>query len=119
FRGDVLAGLYVTLFLFAVSGGLGIFRFVSRVSGPAAGTVACLLFALVPYRVFEMYSSGLYSAFAAAGIAPSALLALARIAETDESSPSSETFRRVALWAFSFAAIVLTNMPSAVLWAYL
>ena len=117
--GDVLAGLYVALFLFAVAGGLGIFRFVSRVCGPEAGAIACLLFALVPFRVFEMYSSGLYSAFAAAGIAPWALLALARIAETDESSPPWEKLRRVALWALSFAAIVLTNMPSAVLWTYL
>ncbi|HEY6929498.1 MAG TPA: hypothetical protein VJA66_07470, partial [Thermoanaerobaculia bacterium] len=35
FGGDVLTGLYLALLLFAVFGGLGIFRFVNRVAGPA------------------------------------------------------------------------------------
>jgi hypothetical protein len=116
--GDVLAGLYVTLFLFAVLGGVGVYLWVARRFGPIAGAVACLLLTMVPYRVFEMYDSGLYSAFAAAGIAPWALLALARIAETPDAAPR-ESRRAVCLWALAFAAIALTNMPSAVLWSYL
>jgi hypothetical protein len=119
FGGDVLTGLYLTLLLFAVVGGLGVFRFVSRVAGPAAGVLACLIFALTPYRVFEMYDSGLYSAFAAGCLAPWALLALARIAELGDAAPPSESLRRIGAWAIAFAGIVLTNMPSAVLWTYL
>ena len=119
FGGDVLTGLYLTLLLFAIVGGLGVFRFVSRVAGPIAGVLACLIFALTPYRVFEMYDSGLYSAFAAGCLAPWALLALSRIAEEDEATSRRERLRRIAVWAIVFAAIALTNMPSAVLWAYL
>jgi hypothetical protein len=118
FGGDVLVGLYVTLFAFAVLGGVGVYRFVSRVFGWAAGAIAVVLFAIVPYRVFEMYDSGLYSAFAAACIAPWALLALARIAEEKEANPQ-KSLRDVCLWALTFAAIALTNMPSAVLWSYI
>jgi hypothetical protein len=118
FGGDVLVGLYVTLFLFAVLGGVGIFRFVARVFGPTAGAIACLAFALLPYRVFEIYASGLYSAFAAACLTPWALLALARIAERDEKVPAAG-LRRVSTWALVFAGIVLTNMPTAVLLGYL
>jgi hypothetical protein len=116
--GDILVSLYVTLFLFAVLGGVGVYRFVGRAFGSVAGGIAVLLFAIVPYRVFEMYDSGLYSAFAAAGIAPWALLALARIAEEPEAA-SWGSLRSVCLWALTFAAIALTNMPSAVLWSYL
>ncbi|HYB52774.1 MAG TPA: hypothetical protein VEG84_02800, partial [Thermoanaerobaculia bacterium] len=118
FRGDVLIGLYVTLFLFAVLGGVGAYRFVARVFGPTAGALAGLAFAIVPYRVFEMYGSGLYSAFAAAGIAPWALGALAKVAETPD-APPGESLRSVCLWALTFAGIALTNLPSAVLWTYL
>jgi hypothetical protein len=118
FGGDVLVGLYVTLFLFAVVGGAGVYLWLSRGFGALAGALACLLLAMVPYRVFEMYDSGLYSAFAAAGIAPWALLMLARIVETPD-APRRESLRAVCLWALAFAAIILTNMPSAVLWSYL
>src|SRR5262249_32966038 len=104
---------------FAVFGGLGVFRFVSRVAGPAAGAIACLIFALTPYRVFEMYDSGLYSAFAAGCLAPWALLALSRIAGGDHGTARRDRLRRRGIWAIVFAAIALTNMPSAVLWAYL
>jgi len=118
FGGDVLLGLYLALFLFAVLGGIGVYLWVGRRFGAIAGATACLLLAMVPYRVFVMYDSGLYSAFAAAGVAPWALLALARIVETPD-APRRESLRAVCLWAVAFAAIILTNMPSAVLWSYL
>lgn len=118
FHGDVLTGLYLTLFSFAVLGGVGIFLFVGRAFRPWVGALASLAFAAVPYRVFEMYSSGLYSAFAAGCLAPWALIALARISQ-EAPLCERESLRAVAWWALAFAAVVLTNMPSAVIWIYL
>ena len=117
-HGDVLTGFYLTLFGFGVLGGVGIFLFVGRTFKTWVGALAALAFAAVPYRVFEMYSSGLYSAFAAGCLAPWALIALARISQEAPLS-KRERLRAVASWALVFAAVVLTNMPSAVIWTYL
>jgi hypothetical protein len=106
FGGDVLLGLFAAVALFAVAGSLGAFVFVRRRFGTAAGVLAALAFGLIPYRVFEVYAAGLYSAFAAASLLPWALAALEDCAE-DGPGP------------VLFAAIVLLNLPTAVLLAYL
>jgi hypothetical protein len=110
--GDVLSGFFLAIALLAAVGGLGMFFLVERRFGAWAGLLAAVLHAGVPYRYFELYASGLYSAFAAACLLPWAFLALWRIV-------SGGSGRRwVFVWPLTFAAICLFNLPSAVLLAY-
>ena len=111
--GDVLSGFFLAIALFAAAGGLGMFRLVERRFGAAAGVLGSFLYALVPYRVFELYASGLYSAFAAASLLPWVWLALSRIA-----AGSWRERRWILAWPLLFAAVCLVNLPSAVLLVY-
>jgi len=111
FGGDALTGLFAALVAFAAIGAVGIFRFTRRRAGVWAGLLASLLFAGVPYRFFEIYAAGLYSAFAAGCLIPWALDALLP-REGRSSGPSRA-------WPLLFALIVLTNLPTGVLFAYL
>ncbi len=109
--GDAVTGLFGALALFAAAGALGVFHFVRRIAGASAALVASLLFAGVPYRVFEIYAAGLASAFAAACLLPWAMAALL---------PGAGAARPVSrAWPLLFAAIVLTNLPTGVIAAYL
>jgi hypothetical protein len=110
FGGDALTGLFAALALFAAIGAIGIFRFTRRRAGPWAGALASLLFAGVPYRFFEIYAAGLYSAFAAGCLIPWALDALV---------PEGRRGGGSRAWPLLFALIVLTNLPTGVLVAYL
>jgi len=114
--GDPLSGLFAALFLFAVAGGAGAFVFVRRRFGTAAGVLAALAFSLTPFRVFEVYGAGLYSAFAAASLLPWVLGAL-EDAAADGALLRART--GAVVWPVLFAAIVLLNLPAAVLLAYL
>lgn len=115
--GDVLVGLFGALALLTVLGGLGIFFLLRPLFGARAGLVACLGFAILPYHFFEIYASGLYSAFAAGCLMPWVLLALWGIAK----AKAQERRRNLApfAWPFLFAAVILVNLPCAVLLTYL
>ncbi|HKD10729.1 MAG TPA: hypothetical protein VKE50_01585, partial [Thermoanaerobaculia bacterium] len=112
--GDVLAGLFATLFLLAVAGGIGMFVFLRRPQGTGAAVIGGLAFGILPYRFFEIYCAGLYSAFCAACLLPWALHLLGRIASLEERG----RFGVCLAWAAVYAAIVFTNLPTAVLLAY-
>ena len=114
--GDVLSGLFAALILFAIAGGLGAFVFVRRRFGAKGGLLAALAFGVMPFRVFEVYAAGLCSAFAAASLLPWALCAL-EDAVDEEPRPGARTGARA--WPVLFAAIMLLNLPAAVLLGYL
>jgi hypothetical protein len=114
--GDVLAGLYLALALFAFAGCLGAFAFVRRKFGLAAGMLAALVYGLVPFRVFEVYGSGLYSSFAAWSLLPWMLLCLEDCVEERGEGASRPG---VAAWPALVAAMTLTNLPAVVLLLYL
>jgi hypothetical protein len=113
--GDVLFGLFAALALFAFAGSLGMFSLLRRRFGDLAAACGGLLFAALPYRVFELYASGLYSAFAAGSLLPWFLGALARESELEAAGSS-----RVRLGLpLLFAAVALLNLPTALLLSYL
>jgi uncharacterized membrane protein len=113
--GDVLFGLFATLALFAFAGSLGMFALLQRRFGDLAATCGGLLFAALPYRVFELYASGLYSAFTAGSLLPWVFAALARESELE---PAGSGRFRLGL-PLLFAAVVLLNLPTALLLFYL
>jgi hypothetical protein len=114
FGGDVLAGLFGTLFLFALIGGLGTFFFLRRPFGTGAAVIGGVALGILPYRFFEIYCAGLYSAFCAACLLPWSFLLLGRIAGAQEPG------RRGALlaWPALYAVIVFVNLPTALFLAY-
>ena len=113
--GDVLFGLFAALALFAFAGSLGMFSLLRRRFGDLAAGCGGLLFAALPYRVFELYASGLYSAFAAGSLLPWVFGALARESELEPAGSG-----RVRLGVpLLFAAVVLLNLPTALLLSYL
>src|SRR6266496_1264216 len=114
-RGDVLFGLFAALALFAFAGSLGMFAFLQRRFGNLAAVTGGLLFAALPYRVFELYASGLYSAFAAGSLLPWVFGALARESELEVAGDSRLRLGLPVL----LAAVVLLNLPTALLVCYL
>jgi hypothetical protein len=114
--GDVLAGLYVALGLFAFAGCLGAFAFVRRRFGLAAGMLAAVAYGLVPFRVFEVYGSGLYSSFAAWSLLPWMLLCLEDCVEATGDGTGRPG---VVAWPALVSAMTLTNLPAVVLLLYL
>ncbi len=113
--GDVLFGLFATLALFAFTGSLGMFALLRSRFGDLAAACGGLLFAAMPYRVFELYASGLYSAFAAGSLLPWVFAALAREADL---GPAGSGRIRLGL-PLLIAAVVLLNLPTALLLCYL
>lgn len=116
FGGDVLSGLFGALALFALAGCFGAFVFVRRRFGAAAGALAALVYGLLPFRVFEIYGSGLYSSFAAWSLLPWALVSLEDCADEASGAASRPA---AAAWPVLFAAVAFLNLPAAVLLAYL
>ena len=112
----MLAGLYLALGLFAFAGCLGAFAFVRRRFGLAAGMLAAVIYGLAPFRVFEVYGSGLYSSFAAWSLLPWMLLCLEDCVED-----TGGGLRRTGAvaWPALVAAMTLINLPAVVLLLYL
>jgi 6-pyruvoyl-tetrahydropterin synthase related domain len=114
--GDPVGGLFAAVLLFAVVGAAGVFVLVRRTFGVVTGAFAALLFAGIPYRFFEIYAGGLYPAFAAACLLPWALASLVEIAGGTARGGATKA---VLAWPILFALVVLTNLPTAVMLAYL
>jgi hypothetical protein len=117
--GDILAGLLSVLAVLTAVGMAGVYRLARPPGGRMGAVLACILFAIVPFRSFELYAAGLYSAYAAGCILPWLLLALHRLAAHPEEAPPRTLLDPVAGWAASVALIALLNLPATVLAAYL
>ncbi len=121
FLGDIVHGLFMTMFLFTCAGALGLYLLTSPLWGRGAGLVAGAIFVLAPYRAFELHAAGLFSSYAAGCILPWCFLFLWRLSATGQSEGHERPTRRTAvlLWPLSYAAVILTNLPAAVLLTYL
>lgn len=116
-RIDVLTALYIVLFALTVIGMGGMYALTRRVAGWGTSIVACAVFALAPFRVFELYAAGLLSAYAAGCFIPWLIGALI------DTSPVTRSSKRAVVTALRigivYAAITFFNLPCAVLTAYL
>ncbi|HVR73535.1 MAG TPA: hypothetical protein VMT52_04360 [Planctomycetota bacterium] len=115
--GNTAHGLYLELLLLSVAGAAGIYRLLGPAAGRAGAVIAAFLFALAPYRAFELHGAGLLSAYAAGCLMPWLLAALWRVAVAPDGITGS--VRPVAAVAASFALVTLFNLPAAVIVAYL
>jgi hypothetical protein len=118
--GSILAGLIAALGAMSFIGVAGVYQLTRPAAGRAAALLACTLYVLAPYRSFELYSAGLFSAYAAGCIYPWVLLALYRLTggprdDGGRTSGPSPT----AGWAITYCLLVLFNMPAALLTTYL
>jgi hypothetical protein len=114
--GDTVGGLYGLLALMTVAGGIGMWLWVGREFGRVAGGIAVLAWGLAPYRFFEVYCGGLYSAFAAGCVFPWVLMSLTDLAVAQ--APGDRA-RALLLYAVGLGVLVLFNLPAAILFGYL
>ena len=115
--GDPIAGLYIAIGVFNAIGCVGLYRLSRQFVTRPWAFVSTFIFMLTPFRAFEAYAGGLLSACAAGSLLPWLFLALYR----SRQEPSSGRRRSLSLVGFAaiYAAIALTNLPAALLSAFL
>jgi hypothetical protein len=118
-RGDLAAGLFGALLVLSAAGMAGLYRLLRPVSSRPAALLACFLYAAAPFRAFELYAAGLFSAYAAGCLVPWLLLSLWKLASPSAGRGPRETVARAAPFALAFALVTLVNLPYAVMSAYL
>jgi hypothetical protein len=104
---------WATYTFWCLLGCLGIYFWAREFVAPPAALFAAVLFAVIPYRVNEIYLTFLYAEFAGGSILPFCFAFLTRILK-----PRSETgvfasyLSRDALgFAVAVAALILTHLP--------
>lgn len=116
FQPGLLVSLFIALGLFSFIGTLGVFLLGKTLGSLKAAWLAALLFVLFPFRYFELHASGLFSQFAASNFLPWLILCLWRI---QRSTSSDSLLSKAIPLALTYALIILTNLPLAVMSTYL
>src|SRR6185312_898167 len=94
--------------LLSVIGGLGVYFWARNSLGPGMAMWGGILYCVVPYRLNELYQASLLSEYAACSILPFAFAFVERICRKRNSDD-------VAGLAVSFALLILTHLPLAVI----
>ena len=113
--GRLVAGLTIALGVFSFVGACGVYTLARALRAGRYAWLASALWLITPFRAFEMYSSGLYSCLAAGGLVAWVLVALHRL----EVAPRSEGARAISFFALAYGLLALTNLPYAVMAAYM
>lgn len=105
--------MWATYTFWCILGCLGIYFLAREFVEPPAALFAAALFALIPYRVNEIYQTFLYAEFAGGSILPFCFTFLNRILKPrSENGNAADYFSRDTLWfAIAIAALVLTHLP--------
>jgi hypothetical protein len=105
--GNWYAGILLGFPLLSVLGGLGVY-FWARFLPNNLAVLAGILYAFVPYRINEFYGASFLAEYAAAAVLPFAFGFVLRVCK--DNRPGD-----VAGLALSFALLVMTNLPLAVI----
>ena len=98
----------LTVTSLAIAGALGMYLWARSFTSHYYALAASLLFVLAPFHANELYQSGMYGQYAAASVLPFVFAFVERIIRSGRSS-------NVALLGLSYGALVLCNVPLAVL----
>lgn len=107
---DWFAASCFAFFFWTLLSGIGAFLLAREFAGEFSAFASAVLYIFAPYHATELYGSFMYAEFAAAAVLPFCFLFLARIVRKDD-------FSAVFGFAFSFAALVYTHLPLAVIGA--
>lgn len=104
---------WATYTFWCLLGCFGIYFWAREFVPPPAALFAAVLFAVIPYRVNEVYLTFLYAEFAGGSILPFCFAFLTRILKPrSENSKFADYFSRDVLgFAVAVAALILTHLP--------
>lgn len=114
--GSLIKGLFAALGIFSLVGALGTFRLARREFGDLLALGAAAFCLLAPYRFFEFYGAGLYSAHAAVAFLPWIWSSWLDLAEAED---GRRACRAIVGFAAFYALLALTNLPLLILTTYL
>src|SRR5258707_262786 len=106
--GNWYAGSVAAFTLLSIAGGLGGYFWARAFSSPKIAMWAGLLYAIAPYHLNELYQASLLSEYAACAILPFTFAFTERVCRERRVSD-------VAGLAATYAALVLTHLPLAVI----
>ena len=106
--GNWYSGIILGFMLLSVLGAIGAFFWARCFLPPNLAIVAGVLYAFIPYRINEFYGASLLAEYAAASVLPFAFAFVLRVCR-------GAHIRDVAGLAISFALLVLSNLPVAVI----
>jgi uncharacterized membrane protein len=106
--GNWYVGTLLTLALLPTLGGLGMYFWTRSVLSEPSAMWAAILYALAPYHVNQLYQALMLAEFAGASVLPFAFGFLERVCRR-------RRYRDVAGLAASYAVLILTHLPLAVI----
>ena len=106
--GNWYVGTLLTLTLLSTLAGLGMYFWARTILSESSAFWAAVLYALAPYHVNQLYQAFLLAEFAGAAVLPFAFAFLERVCRRGR-------YRDVAGLAASYALLVLTHLPLAVI----
>lgn len=108
FSGSWYTGLLLGFIALSILGAIGTYFWARCFLPRNLAVVAGVLYAFVPYHINELYGASLLAEYAAASIAPFAFAFVVRVCRAQRP-------RDVAGLAITFALLVLTNLPVAII----
>jgi hypothetical protein len=108
---SVMSAIKSTIFLLALSAGIGMYWFAREHFGKRGGVLVACLYVLAPYHFIDVFNRNAFSEFAALAIAPFVFYGLARIAKEDKFKLST-----AVLMAVSSALFVLSHNLSVAMY---
>lgn len=106
--GDWYAGTVLTLSLLTVTGGLGVYLWLSPLIERRYAVLAALVYIFAPFHANEMYQAGMYAQYAAACVLPFVFAFTERIV-------ADRRWRDAGGLGISYGMLVLSNLPLALL----
>lgn len=108
FTGNWYAGTLVTLALISTLSGLGMYFWTRSILNESSAMWAAILYALAPYHVNQLYQAFLLAEFAGAAVLPFTFAFVERVCRRGR-------YRDVAGLAATYAILILTHLPLAVI----
>lgn len=106
--GSWYAGILLGFIALSILGAIGTYFWARCFLPRNLAVVAGVLYAFVPYHINELYGASLLAEYAAASIAPFAFAFVVRVCR-------GQRLRDIAGLAVTFALLVLTNLPVAII----
>jgi hypothetical protein len=106
--GNWYVGTLLTFGLLSTLGGLGMYFWTRSILSESSAMWAAILYALAPYHVNQLYQAFMLAEFAGASVLPFAFGFLERICRR-------RCYRDVAGLAATYAVLILTHLPLAVI----
>ena len=108
----VIGDWYLTIFAnvvgWMIAGCIGVYYCLREHLDPKMSLLAAVMYAIVPYHLFQFYQTVLFAEFAAAGILPFCFLFAQRVAARGRAVD-------VVSFAAAYAALLLTHIPTSVI----